>query len=285
MLPIIIGACLSCGDTTIVSGFWDIGTFRDQRHAYVKSAVTLAHTVVDQQCEFHFFCGDECSDFRSEFPKNMSVHTVPLTKSVRSIYRHLPAKQTVLSAIKAMQASQVLPDGFMVNNDADANAKYILAQDSKFDSLLRAARHARQTNIAWVDSGIFRHKGHVLKFDMCRVKYQPVQGALLAVSDFGPWAPRQNTIFLSGARREIAATVMVFNRTWFQSVFFDRYKSLRLALLNDSLVTSEQGMLTLMAQQPDNNIVMQTPSYARIAARLLCQSIRCTFGKCFNTIL
>ena len=270
MLPVIIRACLSCGDTTIVSGFWDIGTFRDQRHAYVKSAVTLSHVLVAQQCEFHFFCGDTCLDFRSQFPKNMTVHTVPLTTAVRSIYLDLPAEQTIFSAITAMQASQVLPGGHMVRNDAGANAKYIMAQDSKFDSLLRAARHGGQTNIAWVDAGIFRHKGNAAHFDTCRVKYQPVRGALVAVSDFGPWAPRQNTIFLSGPRREIAGGVLVFKRTWFQSVFFDRYKSLRLALLNDSLVASEQGILTLMAQQPDNDMLMRTPSYARIAARLLC---------------
>lgn len=144
-----------------------------------------------------------------------------------------------------------------------------MAQDSKMAITSKVAASVNTTNIAWVDAGLFRHESSSAGFDTCPIRYQRVRGALLAVSDYGPYPSALRTIYLAGPRREVAAGVMVFNRTWYRDVLYNKYRKARLRLHNQSMTTTEQGILTLLAQRVPE-IHQQTPNYERIAARLLC---------------
>lgn len=60
---------------------------------------------------------------------------------------------------------------------------------------------------------------------------------------------------------------MVFNASWYTNVFFPEYKRELQRLIQNKEITTDQGMLTLLAQTfPEVTLI--TPSYERIAERM-----------------
>merc|ERR1711871_83247 len=83
------------------------------------------------------------------------------------------------------------------------------------------------------------------------------------------WPSRHTTVFLHGGRDEVAAGVMVFDPQWYREVFFLSYKAELRKLMAQGMITTDQGMLTLLVQVLP--ITLLVPSYAKMAERLLLQ--------------
>jgi len=262
-----------------VTAFWDMGSFRDSRNRYVETAKQLANALTSTGCTFVFFCGghiwgernDDCEDFRKAIGDNENIFfrylpmtdaygDVGLTKSdvnnlLDSMHRH-PVGGSIITG--KYPKSKLIP--------------YFSINHAKFSVLLRASEMVEgrcaddRSCLIWVDAGIYRHSNSIRGFTSKYIR--PVLSSTCAVSASGTnWPTRERSIYLAGARDEIAAGVLTFDSVWYKTTFFPKYKELVASLKTEGYITSDQGMLTLLAQQLTFTILR--PSYDRIMERML----------------
>ena len=256
---------------TYVSAFYDIGPLRDSRAAYVASTAKLARLLKRMGCSFLFYCGDECTDFKAHVP---DARYLPMTTVLHTVYGAEHAYEQVRATITRMRrAPGHLGGGDMDAWDVDNMARYTMVNNAKFVAVESALDEVGYGPLVWIDAGLFRNKGNSKGFYYCDALCPVLTDtAAFSISSLSAsWAPRLNTIYVAGGRKEIAAGVMVFNRRWYKT-FLKTYINLLRSMLREGYVTTEQALLTLMAQK--TKFTLMEPSYYRIATRMLCSDAR-----------
>lgn len=247
-----------------VSGFFDLGGFRDTRQSYIDSI----YKVFQSSQPMIFFCEEEvCDDIIEE----AKVHNVYLIRSeFKASHVYLKYKTKTVEAIENIKAIGRTDSDLL--NLGSGIVHYILINHLKFELIEKASKinPFNSSYITWIDAGIYRHSTMVEKYDPNNIHCYRTENCRLPTGNpFQPWPTLIKTVLLIGPRHEVAATVMTFNIQHYLTIFHQRYFDYLNEIYTKNLTSSEQGILTLYVQRYRSDVKFINSGYNQIAYKLL----------------
>lgn len=277
------------GQHHFVTAYYDMGMWRHTREDYVQGFALAARYLVDRGYRLTLYCigarGDptyNCSDFVNTFPHpSVRVRHMTLHQVVTYTQGHSDGGGIVnmRRALEQMLRDPIIhgrpQDSDMLKPPVDSMQYYVLIHQAKFAVLNIEARlmQARKcidgSCLIWMDvRGVGVGAARWPVDTQLTIRRTHTAAFTATTTNPSNWPSRHTTIYLHGARNEVAACVMVFDAQWYRKTFFPEYREELRRVMHDGEITTDQGMLTLLVQTFPKITLLQ-PSYDRMAQRLL----------------
>lgn len=263
---------------TFVTSFHSLHGFRDTDTAYIDS-----FRLVSRLPNLLVYCGpEECTHLRRVAPRATFVvaalkemplwsHREVVARVVRRMFEQPQLDATLAHArcYSRVACSMLLSRG---RKDVEAYIQWLLITHAKIHWLARAAtaNPFGSEQVIWVDAGLFRYHKHVVGFNPFALGCYATRRARFPIdARSAAWPTRTEALYLIKPRREILATIMVFNRTYllqFGPAYFRRLEE----HLGREEMSIEQAVLTLMAvERPEEFEHVPTDNYRHLARLML----------------
>jgi hypothetical protein len=294
-----------------VSGYFDMGAYSQARQKshqdHVEHTMRWVMFLTGYGCRFTLYClGREneseygCGDFSEQIPvdtKLFRIQRFSLNDAMLALWG-VGMEQTrneLRTVLERMSIDPQLEDATssdMLKHPLDAMQWYLMTTNAKFSILHHAASHVEGpcssgSCLVWVDAGYETLPSHIQHVESesrqhLKLALRRADTAVLSCTSASPeaWPSEDDTVFLKRGRVKVASTLMIFDARWLRDVFFPGYCNLFQRLFEDGKSTTDQGMLTLMAQK-FLEIVLLSPFDHRVAQRMLLEgNMPCNYPSC-----
>lgn len=247
-----------------VSGFFDLGGFRDSRKSYIDAIPKIFANFKPMI----FFCENIACNELAEEAEAHNVYLVHFELKNSKVYTTYKDNTTI--AIEHIR--EIAQGSSSLIQLGKGIVDYILITHVKFELLHKGGKinPFNSTYMSWVDAGLYRHFNLLKTYNPNGVNCYHTQTTRLATGNPKEgWPSFHTSVMLIGARHEVAGGIMTFNIEHFHKLFYHRYFSYLNEIYNQNLTTTEQGLLSLYVQRYSKEVDFVNCGYADIGKKML----------------